>query len=126
MDRLAAAEPNDADLLNGACWYAGTWNLASEAAMLTCDRAVELSKSSGPALDSRALMFYRLGQSDRAVADLDTVLAANPAMHGSRYLRGLIRLSKGDRSGQDDVDQALAASPFIRTQYAAYSLTPAK
>lgn len=126
MDRLAAAEPNDADLLNAACWYAGTWNLASEAAMLTCDRAVELSKSSGPALDSRALMFYRLGQSDRAVADLDTVLAANPAMHGSRYLRGLIRLSKGDRSGQDDVDQALAASPFIRTQYAAYGLTPAK
>ena len=122
FDRLVVTSPNNPSLLNGACWFAATWNHEVAAALPQCDRAVEVGANAVAALDSRALAHFRMGQTDKALADLDTALASAPALHESRYLRGIIRVQNGDKAGHADMEEALFASPSLKEKYRHWGL----
>ncbi len=126
-DRLADAlldRPGDGVLLNSQCWLAGTWQTNLDVAGDVCDEAVTALNYSAGVLDSRALVHYRAGNSEAALADLEAALRQSPGLAASLYLRGLIRLEQGDEGGRVDLEQARRIAPTIDRQYANWGLTP--
>ncbi|MGW8190791.1 DUF3857 domain-containing protein [Sphingomonas hankookensis] len=120
-DTLIAEKPGSPTLLNGRCWTKGTRNIMLDTALKDCTKAIELSDDTLAALDSRALVWYRMGRYSEALADLDTVLAANPDMAASRYVRAAV-LKAMQRDGEAAGELALARrmNPTIDRQYARY------
>ena len=125
LSQVAERTPNAPWLLNQICWYSGIWNVAVADTADECERAVELADNPAAAIDSRALVLYRLGRTDEALKDLQQVIDTVPYMHASRYLRGIIRMREGISGGQQDVDVATRAVPDIVRQYERYGLGPA-
>jgi tetratricopeptide (TPR) repeat protein len=120
----AAKRPGDPALLNARCWEAGIWQVADEDTLDACTGAVEKSDWSAPALDSRAMVYYRLGRLDEARADLDAVVRGSPSLAASRYMRGIVRLAQGDEGGAKDIATALRMQPSLKRLYAAYGIEP--
>ncbi len=120
-DKLIAEKPGSPTLLNGRCWTKGTRNVMLDTALKDCTKAIELSDDTLAALDSRALVWYRMGRYPEALADLDTVLAANPDMAASRYVRAAV-LKAMQRDGEAAGELALVRrmNPMIDRQYARY------
>ncbi|MDJ0277880.1 tetratricopeptide repeat protein [Sphingomonas sp. 2R-10] len=120
-DSLIGEKPGAPVLLNGRCWAKGTRGVMLDTALKDCTSAIELSNDTMAALDSRALVWYRMGRYPEALADLDTVLAANPDMAGSRYLRAaVLKASKRDAEAASDLALARRMQPMIDRQYARY------
>ena len=127
LDLLAgevAKMPQNSAILNSACWYRGLFNVAIEEAMEQCTRAVERAPDAAPALDSRAMVRFRLGHLDEAIADLDEALELAPSLAASRYLRGVIRLEKGDKAGRRDIETALRMAPQLAAFYSRHGVAP--
>jgi tetratricopeptide (TPR) repeat protein len=120
-----AGKPENSQVLNADCWFRGLFNVALENAMGSCTRAVERADQPVAALDSRAMVQFRLGNYDAAIADLDTVLTLAPGTAESRYLRGVARLKKGDGDGQEDIATALRMSPRLAEFYGRHGVGPA-
>ena len=117
-----ARAPNSAEVLNADCWYRGLFNIALDDALGLCTRAIERASNSAPPLDSRALVRFRLGMFDEAIADLDAALAVWPGLAPSMYLRGVVRLSAGDTAGQQDIATALSMQPQLADFYARHGV----
>jgi tetratricopeptide (TPR) repeat protein len=124
MSEQLAAKPDDAEMLNAACWYRGIFAVALEDALGLCTRAVELAEDPAASLDSRAMVRFRLGQYDEALADLDAVLARAPWMSPSRYMRGIVSLADGNAAGRAEVATALRQSPQLVDLYGHYGIKP--
>ncbi|MCE7795548.1 tetratricopeptide repeat protein [Sphingobium sufflavum] len=125
MDDLIAEKPGSPVLLNIRCWIKGTRSVMIDTALKDCTSAIELSTDAHKALDSRALIGFRLGRYEDALADLNAVLAAVPGSQASRYLRGVV-LGRLGRAQDGAVDLAIARhlSPHIDTVYARYGVRP--
>ncbi len=122
LEDRRAVRPGDGSLLNAICWHAGTWDIVDAAQIATCTEAVERAEYSPSVLDSRALAYYRMGDLEKAKADLDAALLLEPGLSESRLLRGVVRMAQGDKKGRDDVDLALTMSPSLRETYSAWGL----
>jgi len=122
-DGLIAEKPGSPQLLNGRCWVKGTRSVAVDTALKDCTEAIELMQNSAPALDSRAMVWYRLGRYEDALRDLDAVLAASPGMAASRYMRAVVlaRLHR-DSDAAKDLLLARRLSPSIDRTYARYGI----
>ncbi len=116
------SRPGDGVLLNAMCWLAGTWNIVDAQRLETCTDAVEKGQFASGVLDSRALAYFRMGELDKAKADLDSALLLEPGQAESRLLRGIVRLAKGDKGGRDEVELALAMRPSLAKVYKAWGL----
>ena len=119
-----AGKPENSEVLNADCWFRGLFNVALDNAVGGCTRAVERADEPMAALDSRAMVQFRLGNYDAALADLDTVLRLAPAAAESRYLRGVVRLKAGDREGREDIEKALRMAPHLAELYARHGVAP--
>ncbi|MCP4561604.1 MAG: tetratricopeptide repeat protein [Bosea sp.] len=99
LGRATAQVPNADDVL---C-HKSTGQPAIEA----CGRLIASKRFSGHELavllNDRGLLFYRNGDAERAVADYDAALAADPGLGTAWYNRGLARtkLSQLDRAIED-------------------------
>lgn len=119
-----AGKPENSEVLNADCWFRGLFNVALENAVGGCTRAVERADDPMAALDSRAMVQFRLGNYEAAIADLDAVLKIAPAVPESRYLRGVVRLKRGDQAGREDIETALRMSPQLAEFYARHGVSP--
>jgi tetratricopeptide (TPR) repeat protein len=119
-----AGKPENSEVLNADCWFRGLFNVALDTAVGSCTRAVERADAPMAALDSRAMVQFRLGNYDAAIADLDAVLRLAPAQAESRYLRGVVRLKTGDQAGRQDIETALRMSPNLAAFYARHGVAP--
>ncbi|MBX7527061.1 DUF3857 domain-containing protein [Qipengyuania vesicularis] len=117
-------KPQNATALNSDCWYRGLFNTGLEGALDICTRAIERATNSAPMLDSRAMVHYRMGNPQAALADLDSALELSPGLAASHYLRGAIRLEQGDKRGKEDIEIALRIAPEVKAQYAMHGITP--
>ena len=61
-----------------------------DTALKDCTRSIELSESRVSALDSRAMVYYRMNRFDDALADLTAALDDAPELAASLYMRGII------------------------------------
>ncbi len=111
IEDLVAQQPQNATALNGDCWFRGLFQVALESALARCTQAVERAANPAAALDSRALIHFRLGDYAAALADLDAVLAVQPDLAESHYLRGIVRLHAGDAGGREDMATGLLMAP---------------
>jgi tetratricopeptide (TPR) repeat protein len=114
---LVADDPNNAWLLNSQCWHMGKWKVAIDQGLSVCTKAVEGGDEVSQALDSRALVYLRLGMLDMAYKDIEAALAVAPGQTASVLLRGLIRIAQNDKGGRADIDEALAREPTLREHY---------
>jgi tetratricopeptide (TPR) repeat protein len=124
LEEEVADKPENPAVLNAECWFRGLFNVALEDAVTGCTRAVERAEDPTFALDSRAMVQFRLGKYDEAITDLNTVLTLAPALAPSRYLRGVVLLKKGDEAGKADVAAALRMEPQLAEFYGRHGVAP--
>jgi tetratricopeptide (TPR) repeat protein len=96
-----------------------------DTALKDCTSAIELSENTIPMLDSRALIWFRMGRFEDALRDLDTVLASAPSIAQSRFLRGIVlsRLARNDDAAKELVIARRLDASIDRTN-ARYSIKP--
>lgn len=125
IDSAIGLKPADAGLLNARCWLKGLGNIALDTALKDCTKAIALSDNSAGVLDSRAMIYFRMGRMDEALADLDSALAIVPDMAASLYMRGVIRRHSGKtQEGDRDLAAARTLSPQIDREYTRYGIVP--
>ena len=74
-------------------------------------------------IDSRALVYLKLGDLDKALADYEAALKLNPKPAGSLYGRGVVKQKKGDATGADaDMTAPKAIRANIAEQWAKYGV----
>lgn len=111
--------------LNSRCWVRALLNKELDAALADCNAAVKLQPKSAAYLDSRALVYLRLGNYDKAIADYDASLAINPKVASSRYCRGIARARQGHSAqGQADIADAVAQAPKVAEFYTHHGIAP--
>ena len=125
IDAAIASTPGNADLLNSRCWLKGTLGVSLDTALKDCTKSIELSESPERAMDSRAMVYFRLNRFDDALADLNAALDLNPQLPASMYMRGVIRKRMGDaKAAEGDLAAARMMSPQIDQDYAKYGIKP--
>lgn len=123
LDDLIKGKPGNSQLLNSRCWLKGTANLALDTGLKDCSRAIEMAENPQAALDSRALIYFRLERYDEAIADLNAALEKSPGQSASLFLRGVV-LKRQGKSGDADLAAARMISPRIDAEYARYGIKP--
>ncbi|MHA6721396.1 DUF3857 domain-containing protein [Sphingomonas sp. RS2018] len=124
LDAALTERPGDPDLLNGRCWIKATHKLKLDTALKDCTKAIELADHPAAALDSRAMVYFRLGRTEEALADLEAALDAVPDQPSSLFLRGIIRKAAGDAAGSaSDLEGARIMSPRIDGEYKRWGIT---
>ncbi|MEN3748913.1 DUF3857 domain-containing protein [Sphingomonas sp. HF-S3] len=123
LDAVIAKAPGNAGLLNSRCWLKATANLALESAIKDCTKSIELAQDPSAALDSRGLVYFRMGRYEEALADFDAALTQSPNMTASLYMRG-ITLNRQGKNGNADLAAARMMSPRIDEDYARYGIKP--
>jgi tetratricopeptide (TPR) repeat protein len=121
-----AAKPGDSSLLNARCWIKATLSVQLDTALKDCTKAIELGDSATAALDSRSMVYFKLGRLDDALIDIDAALDQAPELAASRFMRGIIAQRQGRAAeAADDLAAARFASPRIDEQYARYGVKAA-
>jgi tetratricopeptide (TPR) repeat protein len=125
FDQFIEWRPNDAGAYNARCWARATIGQETEAALVDCNKAVELSPNAAPILDSRGLVRFRMGNYWLAIADCSAALDIDPKQASSLYVRGLARLKTADIAGGNvDIEAAKVLDPTIAETYARYGVRP--
>lgn len=141
-DRLASAvtqlslwidsHPDDAripDALNSRCWVRALEGADLNLAMTDCNAALKRADKSSPfyarVADSRGLVFLRMGDYDKSIADYDASLKINPKNAWSLYGRGIGRLRKQmTADGNADIAQAMALWPQVAEEFKRRGIVP--
>ena len=114
-----------ADALAYACRARTILNLDLPRALSDCNRAVQDRQGIPFPLESRGLLYVRMRSFDKAIADLDRVIAAQPMNAWALYARGLARIGKGLKSeGEADIAAAKAANPRAVSNAISRGLVP--
>ncbi|WP_267419092.1 MULTISPECIES: DUF3857 domain-containing protein [unclassified Sphingomonas] len=124
IDQAIAASPGNANLLNGRCWIKGTLNIALDTALKDCTRSIELSESTTAALDSRAMVYFRMNRMDDALADLAAVLDVAPEQAASLFMRGVILGKQGKAEAKSDLIAARTIEPTVDETYKRFGIMP--
>lgn len=123
MADAVAEAPQSADALNADCWFRGLWNLGLDDAVDVCTRSIERASNAAAALDSRALIRFRTGDYEGAIADLDGALAIAPGLAESHYLRAMAKMHAGLAGGEEDLAIALLMAPHLEQFYTRHGVT---
>lgn len=125
IDEEIRVTPGNEILLNSRCWLKGTRNLSLDSALKDCTRAIEIAENPASIYDSRAMVYFRMGRMEEALADLDAALEVSPMQGASLYLRGVVRRRTGDIKGSDaDLAAARLMWPRVDEDYARYGIKP--
>jgi tetratricopeptide (TPR) repeat protein len=125
LDALIAEKPGSPSLLNERCWVKGSRSVMLDTALRDCTDSIELSSNTVEALDSRAMVWYRLGRYDEALRDLDAALAQSPRHASSRFMRAIV-LARLDRDSEAAKELTIARrlEPSVEKSFARYGIKP--
>lgn len=125
-DQWVAAHHREADLyrvLNSRCWARALGNAELDKALDDCNEAVDTKPQEASYLDSRGLVYLRLGQWKKAIKDYDAALAVDPKLAWSLWGRGLARIALGSREqGLADTTAAKAIKADIDARASRHGL----
>ncbi|WP_447728439.1 DUF3857 domain-containing protein [Sphingomonas koreensis] len=124
LDAAVTAHPGNPALLNSRCWLKATYKLALDTALRDCTRAIELTDNPSHALDSRAMVYFRLGRTEEALGDLNAALDSDPDMAAALYMRGVVRKAAGQAGSADDLAAARMIAPRIDAEYGKWGIKP--
>jgi tetratricopeptide (TPR) repeat protein len=118
-------EPSVPHARNQRCWARALLGRELEKALEDCEAAVWSRPENAPYLDSRGVVYLRLGELDKALADFDAALRLRPRLAWSLYGRGIVRLRKGAiEAGNSDIAAAKALQPSIEDDAKRYAIIP--
>lgn len=125
LDGLMEKRPQSPDLLSLACWIKGVRDIDVQGAVRQCSSAIELTADPNGPLDSRAVVWFRLGRYEDALRDLDAVLREVPDQAPSRYMRGVVLAHMG-RAAESRSELAIARKldPGIAALYDRVGIKP--
>jgi tetratricopeptide (TPR) repeat protein/predicted aspartyl protease len=131
-DLWIASHPLDAKLygtLNLRCRARALGGIDLQRALQDCNQALSHAVKSSPfyadAADSRGLVWLRLGDYDKSVADFDACLKIAPRDAWSLYGRGIDKMrTKRTSEGEADIAQAKAISADIGDTFGRYGILP--
>ena len=111
--------------LNARCWIRAEAGAQLRKALKDCERALGWMPKNAAILDSRGLVYLRLGRLAHAIGDYDAALGINPKIADSLYGRGLAELRQGKKAvGESDLTAATHLSPGIARRFARMKLDP--
>ena len=117
--------PALAGALNGRCRTRALWGRELDKALDDCNESLKLNPRVSAVLDSRGLVYLRLGQLRRAIKDYDLALRLQPKAPWSLYGRGLAELREGERArGDADLKASAALAPALPAQAKRLGLAP--
>ena len=125
LDEANMLKPGSSYFLNERCWLKAKANVALDSAIADCTRAIELADEASDILDSRGVVYFRLGRFDEALADFDAALKLNPTQSGSLFMRSLTlaQLGRKDAAARD-LAGAKLQWPGVLAEYARHGLKP--
>jgi tetratricopeptide (TPR) repeat protein len=115
--------------LDGRCRIRALLDTQLPQALKDCNAARGRVDKSNPLLarilDSRALVFLRMNDYDKSMADYDASLKLAPKSAGAWYGRGIVelRLNKA-AAGNTDIEHAKSLAPKIADAFSRYGITP--
>ncbi len=110
---------------NARCWIRAEGDRQLHRALRDCNRALDRLPKSPAVLDSRGLVYLRLGELERAIASYDAALRVKPTLASSLYGRALAELREGKAAaGHADLAAAVKSDPGITRLYAHMHLVP--
>lgn len=124
-DSAIALAPTPA-LYNSRCWTRAVWGRQLDMALEDCNEALRLRPGEINTLDSRGLVYFRMGEFERSYADYSAALEVDPGFTPSRYVRGVIQLRLGrTEAGQADLAAVAEQDPdgLIPERYRGYGVT---
>lgn len=123
FDRALQIEPKSSGSLNSRCWVRAILGRDLAAARSDCDQSLRLDQNDPDALNSRALVFFKLKQYSEAISDYDKALGIDPKDAGSLFGRGAAKHAAGNVGGGDaDILAALAVRADVVDEYVRYGV----
>lgn len=124
-----AADARMAGALNERCRMRAFSGVDLSKALKDCDcalgLAVKADANRAKYLDSRGLVWLRLGNFEKSIADYDASLRSNPKDPWALYGRGVAQLRRGKASaGRADLVAATAVSPQIADAFEKRGIHP--
>jgi tetratricopeptide (TPR) repeat protein len=118
-------EARSAEAYGNRCRSRALLGLELDKALSDCNRAVKERADVPMFLESRGMVYLRMGNFDKAIADYDTVLGIQPKNPWALYGRGLAKLRKGQtEGGQADIAAAKSSAPRVVAEAVRRGLTP--
>jgi tetratricopeptide (TPR) repeat protein len=122
-ENLTKEQPKNAGPWNSLCWHLVTTGGGLNRALDACNTAIKLNPRFANALDSRGLVYLKLGDYQHALADYDAALRLCPRMAGAAYGRGIAKAKLGDfAAGSEDIIQGKTANPALVMQFVSYGI----
>ena len=117
------------DALNSRCWFRALEGADLALAVKDCNAALKRADKSSPfyakVADSRGLVFLRMGDYDKSIADYNASLKINAKNAWSLYGRGIDKLRKQRTSdGDADIAQATAVWPQVVEEFKRRGIVP--
>lgn len=124
FDALIVDKPGSPSLMNGRCWVKGSRGVMLDTALKDCTKSIELSDDdTTAALDSRAMVWFRMGRFDDALTDLNAALAAEPGRGPSLFMRAIVlQQLHRDADAARDLKIARKITPSLDRRYARYGI----
>lgn len=119
--------PTKAPYWNGLCWARAGTGAQLGQALRECNQALSLQPGAPGALNSRGLVYLRMEQFGRAIADYTASLDAGPRQASARFGRGLARLYAGEvAKGSADIAEARRLDAEIDRLFGLLGVLPAE
>jgi len=110
---------------NSLCRARAEGDIQLRRALRDCNRALARLPHSAEFLDSRGLVYLRLGQFARSITSYDAALAIAPKLATALYGRGLAELrEQQDGAGRADIAAAVKIGPRVAQLFARMHLQP--
>ena len=128
LNRSVEKYPRNAGMsvaLNNRCWARAMLAKDLELALADCNASLKIDPHAAAALDSRGLVWLRLGSYDKSIDDYKAELKLEPKEAWSQYGLGLAEL-RNDRKeeGNASIRAALANDPGIADEFKEIGLAP--
>ncbi len=131
-DLWIASHPLDAKLYGALSWRCRARALGGidlQRALEDCNQALKHATKSSPfyaeTADNRGLVWLRLGDYDKSIADYDASLKITPRDAWSLYGRGIDKMrAKKTSEGEADIAQAKTISADIGDSFGKYGILP--
>jgi len=118
-----AIDPKNAITYNQRCWARVLSGNDLADALADCDESLRIAPGVANTLNSRGLVYLKLGGFRQAIDDYGAAIAKNAKDADSLYGRGLARQKNGDAAGGDaDIAAAKAIKPNIVDVFAGYGV----
>lgn len=128
LDRWIEKFPRDERFpraLNNRCWSRAMQGKNLDLALADCNLALKKGPRASSVLDSRGMVWLRMGRFDDAITDYKAALSLQPKGAWSLYGLGVAELRKGmNDEGQRDIKAAMAHDAEVADGFKKIGLVP--